>query len=476
MSQCSLCEASISSPARFCDGCLGTLATSQTLFKVGDVAAMRTIAGPVALFGTSHRLPRAPTPAPPSEPAPSALFGAAYQVIRPLGQGGMGQVFECLDVALGRRVAIKCLHREILADPALRSRFVQEARTLAAVRHPCVLPVFHFGEHEARPFFVTELVIGTDLAAAIEGETLGLGAVVRILDEAASGLEALHRAGVVHCDVKPSNLLIRSSDGQTLVADAGLARGAGAAPARELMGYSGGGSVGYSPPEQLDGSEPPHAAWDVFSLAATAYHALSGRPPFPWATAAAIASPSRRTVPPISSLRPELTSFDALLARALSTDRRKRLRSMSELRQGLRAALRVSPRRPEVATPDYVLVADDDPDVRRLLGLCIEQIAPHLEIRFAADGGIALRLIEEQPPTLAFLDVDMPACNGLEVLAAMRGGKATVSTPAIIVSARAGESEQSILLRLGAFGFLNKPLDPKVVMRLFSAALEKGVE
>lgn len=468
-SRCFLCESPTDRMERFCPRCVGSLGTSPTMMQVSGPE--RTMPGGLALFGAAHRLP-GPAPEPPALPPQSASgwpdFGADYEVVRQLGEGGMGLVLECLDRRLGRRVAVKCLHPSLTADPRRVASFLGEARALAAVRHPCILPVHHLGEHRGLAFFVSELVEGTDLGRAIASGMLTLHATARILDEAAAGLEALHRAGVVHCDIKPANLLIRSSDGQTLVADAGIARRLGGVAG--TLEHVGAGSPGYAPPEQLAGVDRPEPAWDSFALAATAYHALSGTPAFPWVTADHV-SGVRRPPALLAPRRPDLAPFDAVLQRALATDPRQRFGSMADLRAAFRAALRARPRPPSVALPPYALVADDDPDMRNLVRVCVEQTAPDLELRFAADGGIALRLLDEQAPAIAVLDVDMPAANGIEVLASMRGAEATRKTPVIVMSGRAGEAEQHIIHGLGVFGFLNKPLDPRRLMRLLAAAL-----
>ena len=396
-----------------------------------------------------------------------APFGAQYRIVREIGSGGMGRVFECDDVELGRRVAIKCLHDHIVAVPGMEEGILREARALAAVRHPCVVPIYHLGVTARSRYFVMELVVGCSLGASLESGPMPLAAVGAVIDDAASGLEALHAAGLVHRDVKPSNLLVRAADGRALVVDAGLAQRVGWSRPDALSE----GTPGYSPREQLLCTAPPTAATDTYALAATAYHALAGRPPFvgptPWAALAAQARPPQ----PVSALRPEYAEFDELFRHALGPDPRARFDTALELRTELQGALRRAFRQQPAQRRPYLLVADDDLDMRALLLHGLQALAPDCEIRFALDGAVALRMMREQAPAMVVLDIKMPEVNGIEVLATLRADKATQNVPVVVLSGVAGAPELGLVKQLGAFEFLNKPVDASTLGRVLSDAL-----
>jgi len=161
----------------------------------------------------------------------------SYRVDATIGSGSMGEVFRGIDTGLNRRVAIKILSEKHRDSPELRARFVREGRAVAAISHPNVVQVFATGSFDERPYIAMELLDGTDLGSAIEkrGPLDSLTAAHAILD-AAQGLAAAAKAGLIHRDVKPSNL-VRLSDGRVKVTDFGLAKPVdpGAEPALTAM-------------------------------------------------------------------------------------------------------------------------------------------------------------------------------------------------------------------------------------------------
>ncbi|MEM7160082.1 MAG: BREX system ATP-binding domain-containing protein [Myxococcota bacterium] len=205
-----------------------------------------------------------------------------YQVIRRLGKGGMGQVYAAKRLTLGDTVAIKCIlaHRNTANN---RQRFVREARAAARIRHPNVVQVFDFGELDeaGTPYMVMELLEGPTLAEAIASEGLDREQALAIFGQICAAIEAGHRRGVVHRDIKPGNVILaRSDDGgeAVKVLDFGLARVATGGPQMsepELLV----GTVDYMSPEQVSGT-PVSPASDVFSLAVLLYELMVGVRPF----------------------------------------------------------------------------------------------------------------------------------------------------------------------------------------------------
>ena len=204
----------------------------------------------------------------------------AYRVEGTLGAGSMGEVYKGVDTGLNRRVAIKILSEKHRDSPELRQRFVREGRAVAAISHPNVVQVFATGSFDERPYIAMELLDGTDLGSAIEkrGPLDSLVAAHAILD-AAQGLAAAAKAGLIHRDVKPSNL-VRLSDGRVKVTDFGLAKPVdpGAEPALTAMGVVV-GTPDYIAPEQARG-EAIDERVDIYALGGTLYYLLTGDPPF----------------------------------------------------------------------------------------------------------------------------------------------------------------------------------------------------
>jgi serine/threonine protein kinase len=212
-------------------------------------------------------------------PAVGTLLGA-YRVEGLLGSGSMGEVFRCIDVGLNRRVAIKILSEKHRDSPELRARFVREGRAVAAVSHPNVVQVFATGTFDERPYIAMEFLDGTDLGSLVERQgPLDSLTAVRAVFDAASGLEAASRAGLIHRDVKPSNL-VRLVDGNVKVTDFGLAKPVdpGAEPALTAMGVVV-GTPDYIAPEQARG-EAIDERVDIYALGGSLFFMLTGVPPF----------------------------------------------------------------------------------------------------------------------------------------------------------------------------------------------------
>jgi len=212
-------------------------------------------------------------------PTQGTILGA-YRVEGQLGAGSMGEVFKAVDTGLNRKVAVKILSEKHRDSPELRQRFVREGRAVAAISHPNVVQVFATGSFDDRPYIAMELLDGTDLGSMVEknGALSSAEAAHAILD-AAQGLAAASKAGLIHRDVKPSNL-VRLSSGEVKVTDFGLAKPVdpGSEPALTAMGVVV-GTPDYIAPEQARGEQIDERV-DIYALGGTLYFLLTGIPPF----------------------------------------------------------------------------------------------------------------------------------------------------------------------------------------------------
>src|SRR6266700_2461637 len=229
---------------------------------------------------------------------PKSLLAGRYCLVHRLASGGMGQVWRAEDKVLGRQVAVKLLRSELAGDQAFLDRFRVEARRTAALSHPGIASVFDYGEIEEpdpTAYLVMELVEGAPLSAVLARKRrLDPGRVLDVVAQAALALEAAHRAGVVHRDVKPSNLVIRP-DGVVKVTDFGIARAIGELPRSEIGLVVG--TAAYLSPEQV-ACRPATPASDVYALGVVAYECLAGRRPFTGEHPIALALAHRRSAPP----------------------------------------------------------------------------------------------------------------------------------------------------------------------------------
>jgi len=204
-----------------------------------------------------------------------------FRIIRRIGAGGMGAVFEAHDLSLDRPVAVKVIAAERGLDLTQRERFVREARSQARMVHPNVVQIHYIGEQDGMLFFAMELVPGEALDTLPDrGEKLEWERAIDLMVDVASALRQAHREGIVHRDIKPSNLLL-DTDGHVKVADFGLAKKIESTPEDLRITQAGAllGSPLYMSPEQGEGKPLDHRS-DIYSLGATFYHLLAGRPPF----------------------------------------------------------------------------------------------------------------------------------------------------------------------------------------------------
>lgn len=269
---------------------------------------------------------------------------ASYEILAPLGAGGMGEVYRARGGTLSREVAIKVLPERTAFDPEMRARFEREAQTVARLSHPNILAIHDFGTDQGVLYAVTELLEGETLRAHLDRSpfpwrrTLEIGAAV------AEGLAAAHAKGVVHRDIKPANLFL-TTDGHIKILDFGLAQLAPAANSEEATALRGLtqsgitlGTVGYMSPEQVRSSRVD-ARTDIFSLGAVLYETISGRRAFARPTAAETMAAILNEDPPdlLDTGRAVPTEVGQLLAHCLAKDPEQRFQTARDLAFALSA-------------------------------------------------------------------------------------------------------------------------------------------
>lgn len=230
------------------------------------------------------------------------LLAGRYSIERELGRGGMGIVLLARDVALDRPVAIKLLPHHLAANPEARERFLQEARTAAGLSHPNIVPIHAVEEHGALVFFVMGYVDGDTLRERVARHgPLSPRMAMKLLQEVSWALGYAHQRGVIHRDVKPDNIMVERATDRAIVTDFGIALGRDAAGDGEVIG-----TASYMSPEQACG-DPVDARSDLYSLGATFFFALTGRPPFQGSTVPAILTRQvAQPAPLMQAVRPEI--------------------------------------------------------------------------------------------------------------------------------------------------------------------------
>jgi predicted Ser/Thr protein kinase len=266
---------------------------------------------------------------------------AGYRIERVLGRGGMSVVYLAQDTRLKRNVALKLLAPELAEDEGFRARFLRESRLAAALDHPNVVPVYEAGEVDGLLYIAMRYVPGTDLRALLRAEgALAPERALALVGQVASALDAAHERGLVHRDVKPSNVLLTGRPGEEhcYLADFGLSTSASdrsLADARQIVG-----TIDYVAPEQIRGLEVDGRA-DVYSLACLLYECLVGDVPFRRASdVAVIYAHLEEPVPKASERAPTLpAAVDAVLERGTAKLPEERLETCAALVEDARSAL-----------------------------------------------------------------------------------------------------------------------------------------
>jgi eukaryotic-like serine/threonine-protein kinase len=265
-----------------------------------------------------------------------------YRVEEKIGAGGMGVVYRAHDEQLARDVGIKILPAGALADETARKRFRAEAQSLAKLNHPNIAIVHEFGAENGTDFLVTEYIAGVNLGDKLESGALPVDEVVRLGVQLADGLSAAHERGIVHRDVKPSNLRL-TSDGRLKVLDFGLAQLMPQASDPALTVTQTGshevtGTLPYMAPEQLRG-EKADASTDVWAAGAVLYEMATGKRPFAQSNSPLLINAILNDSPePPSKLNPQVPrDLERIILKALAKDSKKRYQSAGELSSDLRS-------------------------------------------------------------------------------------------------------------------------------------------
>jgi serine/threonine-protein kinase len=289
-----------------------------------------------------------------SEDFPAQLAGfragslmAGYRLEAQIGAGGMAVVFRALDERLGRLVALKILAPALAADASFRRRFIAESRAAAAVDDPHIIPVYEAGEAAGVLFIAMRFVRGGDLRQVLEREgPMPPGRVAAFVAPVASALDAAHRAGLVHRDVKPANILVdvpQDRPEHVYLSDFGVSKGAISSVSLTGTGHFV-GTPDYSAPEQIQG-RAVDGRTDQYALACVAYQLLTGATPFGRDQGMAVLlAHLSEPPPPLSSRRPDLPGEAAeVLARGMAKVPEKRYGSCRDFAEALREALGLTP-------------------------------------------------------------------------------------------------------------------------------------
>jgi serine/threonine protein kinase len=259
------------------------------------------------------------------------ILNDRYRIDKQLGEGGMAIVYQATDLMLERTIAIKVLRRDFSSSEAFQERFKEEARAAANLSHPNIVTVHDFGFDQDRLFIVMEYVPGRDLKEIIKTSgILPIHYSTRLFVQACAGIGYAHRAGLVHCDIKPHNMLV-TPDNRLKVTDFGIARAlASVQPGEQSQAIWG--SPAYFSPEQAAGRAPSPAS-DVYSLGVVLFELLTGQLPFTDTSPQELALKHRYQDPPSPrELNPEISpELEQIVLKVLSKEASSRYRTADQL-------------------------------------------------------------------------------------------------------------------------------------------------
>lgn len=307
-----------SSPPRFCSSCGASLPQLTTSDRTQP-------------FETPTQAPLDPTRT--TSALPDAIGG--YRLLRPLGSGGMGTVYEGEELGSGQKVAIKLIRSEFADSTETIERFRREGRLAGTIVHPRCVFVLAADEEAGRPYIVMELMSGDNLADLVQRRgPLPVAEAVTLILDVIEGIQEMHRGGLIHRDIKPSNCFV-DSKGRVKIGDFGLSKSLVKAGSMTRTGAFL-GTLLFSPPEQIRG-ERVDPQTDLYSVAATLYFLLTGRPPFEAEDAAStLASVISDPLTPLRRWRPDLpATLEEVVKCGLARDRACRWRSLEDFRLAL---------------------------------------------------------------------------------------------------------------------------------------------
>ncbi len=274
---------------------------------------------------------------------PQLKFGR-YEIKSELGRGGMATVFHAYDPSFERDVAIKVLPPAFLHDPQLRMRFEREAKMIASLEHPAIVPVYDFGEEGGQPYIVMRYMSGGSLAERVQQGAMSITETERIISRLAPALDAAHARGIIHRDLKPGNVLF-DQYGNAFLSDFGIARLQQQQESATLTGSAIVGTPAFMSPEQVQGEKTIDGRSDIYALGVLVFQMLSGQAPYRADTPAKVMLMHLlEPVPHILSAKADLPpGCDTVIQKAMAKNPDDRYPTAGEMANALESATHMQP-------------------------------------------------------------------------------------------------------------------------------------
>ncbi len=284
-----------------------------------------------------------------------------YEVKGEVGRGGMAVVYRAYDPRFERDVAIKVLPHEFLHDPQFRTRFEREAKTIALLEHPAIVPVYDFGEEDGEPYIVMRFMSGGSLSDRIKQGPSSNKEVLEFFSRLAPALDAAHARGIIHRDIKPGNILY-DQYGNPYLSDFGIARITQSASSATLTGGNILGTPAYMSPEQVQGDKELDGRSDIYAMGVILYQLLAGTAPYQATTPARVMMMHiLEPVPQLIQIRPDLPlQIQEVLNQAMAKEPEERFSTCAEMAGALENGFKglgeaAEPK--QAASSDHTIVA-----------------------------------------------------------------------------------------------------------------------
>ncbi len=310
--------------------------------------------------------------------APGTIFEGKYQVLEEIGRGGMGVVYRGHDLSLGRMVAIKVLPEQFNTDDEVIARFKKEARAMAALDHPNIVPVYAIGQQRNYHYFVMKFLEGQTVAEALDelrkqpDGRFTPQQVVHIIGEVCRGLGHAHRRGLIHRDIKPGNIMLSPDDTVTIM-DFGIVKEQAGGENLTRTGLVF-GTPEYMAPEQAQGQAVPGSTTDIYSLGVVAYEMLSGRPPYQGDTPfSVVLKHIKKPPPPLVDVLPDIgLELQQVVFRSLAKKPVDRYQTAEEFREALGTASRTPAPEPPAEVIDVPSLPNELPPEAPPMDIVVE--------------------------------------------------------------------------------------------------------